>query len=203
MMNDKLSERDEMLLRLRAEGHTYNEIARRLAQRYGRYLTTLAVYRRLQELAHHPLPAFSPNTVIGAPEAPEETTESSVQAFQPAPAVAETAFADSAERPRERRVYRAKQTDEGARVYREDGNELDPRFDLKEHSRGGFAWAQAGPGAAQLALAILADYLEDDERALALYQDFKWDIVAWLPSGEWELTSSRLARFLRPRVEMD
>jgi hypothetical protein len=84
------------------------------------------------------------------------------------------------------------------RVYREDGRELDPRFDLKEHSRGGFAWAQAGPQAAQLALAILADYLEDDARALDLYQDFKWNIVAWLPSDGWELTSTRLNRFIEP-----
>jgi hypothetical protein len=57
-MSDRLNERDEMLLRLRAEGHTYNEIARRLAQRYGRHMTTLFVYRRLQELANQPLPEF-------------------------------------------------------------------------------------------------------------------------------------------------
>jgi hypothetical protein len=201
IMNDKINERDEMLLRLRAEGHTYNEIARRLAQRYGRHLTTLAVYRRLQELAQRPMPTFTPETSL---ESDTEVAGESVEtAFSSTPMLAEAGIEKPSDRPRERRVYRARQTDDGARVYREDGNELDPRFDLKEHSREGFAWAQAGPGAAQLALAILADYLEDDTRALALYQDFKWDIVAWLPTGEWELTSTRLARFLRPHAEFD
>ncbi|MBN2371718.1 MAG: hypothetical protein JXO72_14640 [Vicinamibacteria bacterium] len=190
-----------MILRLRAEGHTYNEIARRLAQNYGRHLTTLAVYRRLQELAQRPLPAFPAETMI-TPE-PEEANTVDEPAFPSSMAETDSVVEETSDRPREERVYRAKQTDEGARVYREDGHELDPRFDLKRHSRAGFAWAQAGPGAAQLALAILADYLEDDARALALYQDFKWDIVAWLPHEEWELTSARLARFLRPRVEAD
>jgi hypothetical protein len=39
-------------------------------------------------------------------------------------------------------------------------------------------WRGSGP--AQLALAILADYLGDDERALRLHQEFKWTAIAKL-----------------------
>jgi hypothetical protein len=202
-MNEKLNERDELLLRLRAEGHTYNEIARRLAQKFGRHMTTLFVYRRLQELADHPLPDLSydtaapPETPPDQDETPQARESTPIEPARPQPAPSGPA------RPQEQKAYRAKQADDGAHVFREDGRELDPRLDLKEHSREGFAWAQAGPQAAQLALAILADYLEDDERALELYQDFKWDIVAWLPRDEWELTSARLSRFLEPHTETE
>ena len=68
-----------------------------------------------------------------------------------------------------------------------DGHKLDPRFDLVNHSPTGFEWGYGGSGPAQLSLAILADYLGDDQMALDLYQDFKWDIVAQLPDV-WKLT---------------
>jgi hypothetical protein len=51
--------------------------------------------------------------------------------------------------------------DESDRAYR-----LPPRCDLYNHSPTGFAWGYGGSGPAQLALAILADYLEDDAKAL-------------------------------------
>ena len=41
--------------------------------------------------------------------------------------------------------------------------------------------ATGGSGPAQLALAILADHLGDDEQALNLYQRFKWAVIAELP----------------------
>ena len=50
---------------------------------------------------------------------------------------------------------------------------LDPRLDLWEHSPTGFEWGYGGSGPAQLALALLADHLGDDELAMALHQDFK------------------------------
>ena len=70
-----------------------------------------------------------------------------------------------------------------------DGRPLDPRFDLWEHSPTGFEWGYGGSGPAQLALALLADHLSDDERAVALHQDFKWAVVSKLSRPTWTLTS--------------
>ncbi len=51
--------------------------------------------------------------------------------------------------------------------------ELDYRFDLANHYPDGPNWGFAGSGPSQAALAVLADFLEDDDRALDRYQDFK------------------------------
>ncbi|HZC23345.1 MAG TPA: DUF6166 domain-containing protein [Candidatus Binatia bacterium] len=58
---------------------------------------------------------------------------------------------------------------------------LDARLDLVNHSPTGIAWGYGGSGPAQLALAILADYLDDDRYALRIYQHFKWSLIANLP----------------------
>src|ERR1051326_2990265 len=64
---------------------------------------------------------------------------------------------------------------------------------LVNHSPDGFNWGYGGSGPSQLALAILLDYLETPELALANYQQFKWDIVAHLPSGmPWKLTGDEI-----------
>lgn len=66
---------------------------------------------------------------------------------------------------------------------------LDPRFDLANHSPTGFQWGYGGSGPAQLALAICADALGDDERAMAIYQRFKFRVIGRLPTGKvWSLT---------------
>ena len=70
-----------------------------------------------------------------------------------------------------------------------DGKPLDPRFDLKRLSPAGFEWTYEGSGPAQLALALLADHLGDDARALALHQPFMRAVVADLDNS-WELTSA-------------
>ena len=69
-----------------------------------------------------------------------------------------------------------------------DGRPLNLRLDLYNHSPTGFEWGYCGSGPAQLALAILADHLGDDQEVLEFYQRFKWAIVASLPS-HWTLTS--------------
>jgi hypothetical protein len=70
-----------------------------------------------------------------------------------------------------------------------DGRRLNPRWDLWNHSPTGFEWGYGGSGPAQLALAILADHLRDDEQALNFYQRFKWAVIAELPGRGWTLTS--------------
>ncbi|HVC54160.1 MAG TPA: DUF6166 domain-containing protein [Stellaceae bacterium] len=70
-----------------------------------------------------------------------------------------------------------------------DGETLDPRFDLKRLSPTGFEWTYEGAGPAQLALALLADHLGDDQQALALYERFMRAVVADLDNS-WELSSA-------------
>lgn len=70
---------------------------------------------------------------------------------------------------------------------------LKPRLDLRDHSPTGFAWGYGGSGPSQLALALLADALGDDRRALRLYQEFKWRVVAQWPQCEpWAITDEEI-----------
>ncbi len=76
-------------------------------------------------------------------------------------------------------VYRGGRSLEGA-VVTVDGRPLAPRFDLKRLSTTGFEWTYEGAGPAQLALALLADHLGDDARALKLHEPFMRKLVAEL-----------------------
>ena len=84
-----------------------------------------------------------------------------------------------------------------------DGRRLNPRLDLWNHSPTGFEWGYCGSGPAQLALAILADHCQDDERALNFYQLYKWAVVAELPHREWIITSEDIERILQLLVERE
>ena len=75
-----------------------------------------------------------------------------------------------------------------------DGEPLSPRLDLQEHSPDSFEWGYGGSGPAQLALALLADALGDDDMAWSLHQDFKRDVVAILPRAGWQLTENEIRR---------
>lgn len=70
---------------------------------------------------------------------------------------------------------------------------LDPRFDLCQHSPAELGWGNAGCGTSQLALALalLADALDDDARALQLYLRFSCRVVASFPQ-RWTITRSRI-----------
>jgi hypothetical protein len=76
-----------------------------------------------------------------------------------------------------------------------DKRPLDPRLDLRNHSPSGFAWGDDGSGQAQLALALLADALRNDERALRLYQDFNRRVVTLFPT-RWTITGSRVLAYI-------
>jgi hypothetical protein len=73
-----------------------------------------------------------------------------------------------------------------------DGKHLRRRLDLWSHSPDGFEWGYGGSGPAQLALAILADCLGDDERAVALHQPFKWAVVTAFRYEGWALTAAQV-----------
>lgn len=70
------------------------------------------------------------------------------------------------------------------------------RLDLANHSPEGFEWGNGGSGPAQLALAILADHLNDDQRALTLYPLFIWTAIAELPSNQWSISAEEIDQFL-------
>lgn len=56
---------------------------------------------------------------------------------------------------------------------------------IERHSPDGFQWGYEGSGPADLALAILADFLDGDKRqATIFYQDFKRDFVAKMASDK-------------------
>jgi len=76
---------------------------------------------------------------------------------------------------------------------REEGERLPLalRADLRRHSSA-FAWRlSVDPGCAQLALALLADALGDDSRAMRLQEAFRRRVVEILPD-RWTITRSRI-----------
>lgn len=83
-------------------------------------------------------------------------------------------------------------------IGREDQRPLPLRLDLINHSPTGFAWGYHGSGPAQLALAILADALNDDAAAVRLHQIYKAAVISQLRTGvPWSLTQSDVMRVAR------
>ena len=73
-----------------------------------------------------------------------------------------------------------------------NGRPLNTRLDLWNHSPTGFEWGYGGSGPAQLALALLADCLGDDEHAVQLHQEFKREVVANFEHRGWQITSQEI-----------
>ena len=88
------------------------------------------------------------------------------------------------------KIYEGGRSLDGA-VVTVDGKPLNPRFDLKRFSPAGFEWTYKGDGPRQLALALLADHLGNDARALALTERFMQQIVTELDNA-WRLTSDEV-----------
>jgi hypothetical protein len=98
------------------------------------------------------------------------------------------------------KTYTGTRLDAGCAVVVFDGNEsrgLNPRFDLGNHSPSGFEWGYGGSGPAQLALALAADVLADDETALGVYQRLKRCVVCKFPVDGWEMTENELVEAIR------
>ena len=80
-----------------------------------------------------------------------------------------------------------------------DGEEvelLNPRTDLRNHSPTGFEWGYHGSGPAQLALAILSRFYDDDELAVKCYQQFKAQIIGGLPHEGWDLDGDAIVKWM-------
>jgi hypothetical protein len=86
------------------------------------------------------------------------------------------------------KVYAGDRTIDGI-VVTVDGEPLDPRTDLAAFTVNGFEWTYEGAESKQLALAILADHLGDDKRALDLCEAFMREVVAYF-DNTWEMSSA-------------
>ena len=92
------------------------------------------------------------------------------------------------------KVYHGRRTEHGCAVDVEEDGEctsLHPRNDLRLHSSE-FNWGFGGSGPAQLALALAADVLGDDEKALEIHQRLKFKLVGRLPHEDWVLTEGQV-----------
>ena len=79
--------------------------------------------------------------------------------------------------------------------------DLKPSQQLRNHSPSGYEWGYEGSGPAQLALAILLDFVGDEEVALNNYQAFKTEFIASLSheATQWSMQGSSIAAFLLRR----
>ena len=92
------------------------------------------------------------------------------------------------------KTYQGSRTIDGISVT-VDGQQLEERYDLQRFTDSGFEWTYEGKEPVQLALALLADHLGDDSRALALSQGFMSLVVANL-DDDWQLNSADIDKAL-------
>ena len=106
------------------------------------------------------------------------------------------------------RVYRGIRAADGtARVVVAEPNKPDrllpPRTDLFRRCSTGLDWGYAGNGPAQCAVALLADALRDDLRAVRLHWGFHCCVVAALPRHlQWQLTHEQVLASIE-KIEED
>lgn len=93
------------------------------------------------------------------------------------------------------KLYEGKRTIDGL-VVTVDGKPLSEHYEVKRFTRFGFEWTYEGESPQQLALAILVDYLGDDDRAVRLSDPFMKEIVANF-DNDWQLTGDQVAAGLR------
>jgi uncharacterized protein DUF6166 len=93
------------------------------------------------------------------------------------------------------KTYEGRRTIDGL-VVTVDGQKLDEHYAVKRFTRYGFEWTYEGDSPQQLALALLADYLGDNDRAIRLSEPFMREVVANL-DNDWTLTGADIDAFLR------
>jgi hypothetical protein len=93
------------------------------------------------------------------------------------------------------KLYEGRRTIDGL-VVTVDGRPLAEHYEVKRFTRFGFEWTYDGESPRQLALAILVDYLGDNERAIRLSEAFMAKIVANL-DNDWRLTGAEIDAALR------
>ena len=99
------------------------------------------------------------------------------------------------------KVYSGQRTSD-RHVVTVDGKPLNPRDDLLATASGSFEWGYEGAGPGQLALAILADFYQNDQQALAKYRQFLRAYVAEIEADHWTLEGSRISEMLDGYVDV-
>jgi hypothetical protein len=89
-------------------------------------------------------------------------------------------------------IYRAIRDEKYNLLVTVHGKPLNYRLDIAQHSPSGFDCGYGGLGPAQLALAILAEHLDDDVLALRQQDALMWNVIAKLPREGWELTGKQV-----------
>lgn len=96
-------------------------------------------------------------------------------------------------------TYNGIKTPRGCLVTR-DGHALPDKCEVRKHTTSGFEWGVDSGGAAQLALAMLCDFLGDDRQAIEYYQEFKRDIIAPMGRDQWQMKSEAIVQWMRTRM---
>ncbi len=110
--------------------------------------------------------------------------------------------------------YRGLRTEGIVAVYRQQGGKVQtfdtrPSLEVACHSPVGFEWGYQGSGPAQLALAILLDAAGtvdshsakfDAER---MHQDFKREVVTFMPHYNWTLQASDVLGWMNGNLGAD
>jgi hypothetical protein len=92
------------------------------------------------------------------------------------------------------KTYKGARTIDGIRVFVDD-QPLDESYGLMQFTARGFEWSYEGDEPSQLALAILANHLGDDQRSLDICDAFMKAVVANL-DNDWELTGEDIDKAL-------
>ncbi len=92
------------------------------------------------------------------------------------------------------KTYEGQRTIDGI-VVTVDGEALDERTNIKRFTDYGFEWSYEGASPQQLALAILADHLGNDEQALSRSEAFMTSVIANL-DNDWVLSGDDIAKAL-------
>jgi len=93
------------------------------------------------------------------------------------------------------KTYEGRRTIDGL-VVTVDGKPLGEHYDVHRFTKYGFEWTYEGDSPQQLALAILADHLGDNDKAIRLSEPFMKKIVANL-DNDWMLTGADIDAALR------
>ena len=93
------------------------------------------------------------------------------------------------------KVYEGRRSIDGL-VVTVDGRPLPEHYEVKRFTRFGFEWTYEGDSPQQLALAVLADFLGDNVRAIQLSRPFMREVVANL-DNDWRLTGSEIENAVR------
>lgn len=85
--------------------------------------------------------------------------------------------------PREKEVWGYRCIYKDYAIYK-NGNIIEKKLELMNHSPYGLSWGYNGSGSYQTALAVLYDFTQDNEFSLKYYMDFQNEIVCNLPKKD-------------------